>query len=50
MQGQGAPPLITIIDQRISKENKEERPKEKEQEAIQTLINFPTTGTPTSTQ
>ena len=45
-QGQGAPLRITVIDQGRTKE---ETPKEKEQEAIQTLINFPTIGTPTGT-
>ena len=49
-QSQGAPPLITIIHQSRIEENKEEIPKEKEQEAIQTLINFPITRTLTSTQ
>lgn len=44
-QSQGAPPHITIIDQGRTKENKEEIPKENEQEAIQTLINLPTIGT-----
>ena len=50
-QNQGAPPLITIIDQGRSVEDKEEEktPKEKEQEAIQTLVNLPTTWTPTGT-
>ena len=47
-QSQGAPPLITIIDQGGT-ENKEENPKEKEQEEIHTLINLPTIGTPTTT-
>ena len=35
-----------MIDKDKSKEDKES-PKEKEQEEIQTLVNFPTTGTPT---
>ena len=48
-QSQGAPPQITIIDQGSREEGKEEEktPKEKEQEAIQTLVNLPTTRTPT---
>ena len=46
---QGAPPQITVIDQGSTEEDKEEEktPKEKEQEAIQTLVNLSTTGTPT---
>ena len=38
-QDQGAPPQIVAIDKDRKKEDKEE--------AIQTLVNFPTTGTPT---
>ena len=46
---QGAPPLITIIDQGRSEEDKEDEktPKEREHESIQILVNFPTTSTPT---
>ena len=43
-QVQGATPQITVIDQGRTEEK---TPKEKEQEAIQTLINLPTFGTPT---
>ena len=48
-QSQGAPHLITVIDQGRSEQEKEEEktPKEKEKEAIQMLVNFPTIGTPT---
>ena len=45
-QEKGAPPQIKIVDQ---DRTEEESPKEKEQETIQTLINFPTTRTPTRT-
>lgn len=45
-EGQGAPPKIIIIDEG---KKKDETHKEKEQEAIQTLINFPTIGTPIRT-
>ena len=48
-QGQGTPPQIIIIDQGRTGDDKEEIPKEKEQEAIQTLINLSTIGTPTGT-
>ena len=43
---QGAPLQIIMIDKDKSEEEKE-IPKEKDQEAIQTLVTFPTTGTPT---
>ena len=45
-QVQGAPPKIIVIDQGRLEEEKE-TPKEKDQEVIQTLVNLPTTGTPT---
>ena len=40
-----------LFDQKIDQGRtiEEETPKEKEQEAIQTLINLPTTGTPIGT-
>ena len=44
-------PKITIIDQgRGEQVNEGESPKEKEQQVIQILANFPKIGTPTETQ
>ena len=49
-QTKGALLQITIIDQGRSELDKEEKiPKEKEQQAIQTLANLPIIGTPIET-
>ena len=45
-QIQGAPPQIIVVDKEKLEEDKD-NPKEKVQEAIQTLLNLPTTRTPT---
>ena len=43
-QTQGAGKIIVIDQGRLDEDN--DIPKEKEQEAIHTLVNLPTTGTP----